>query len=98
MVGDQAVEHFSTSTAGRAEIAIRRGAWRVAAKGVFTPNQALLMRRGIHTAVLCLCALGIADGFAQDAPGRVSERSVKAAFLYKFAIVGEGPAATAGCA
>jgi len=43
------------------------------------------MRRRLHIAALCLCVLGGAKGLAQDTATRVSERSVKAAFLYKFA-------------
>jgi len=43
------------------------------------------MRRRLHIAALCLWALGAAEGLAQDPETRVSERSVKAAFLYKFA-------------
>ena len=40
------------------------------------------MRRRLYIAVLCLCVVGAQ---AQDSALRVSERSVKAAFLYKFA-------------
>ena len=56
------------------------------------------MRRGIHTAVLLLCAFSIADSVAQDAVTRVSERTVKAAFLYKFASYVEWPDGTASSA
>ncbi len=41
------------------------------------------MRRRLYIAALCLCGVA-AQGLAQDT-ARISERSVKAAFLYKFA-------------
>jgi hypothetical protein len=44
-----------------------------------------MMRGHLHVAALCLCVVAAAEGLAQDVAGRVSERSVKAAFLYKFA-------------
>ncbi len=53
------------------------------------------MRRQLHIAALCLCLLGAAKGLAQDVASRVSERSVKAAFLYKFASYVQWPDADA---
>ena len=52
------------------------------------------MRRRLHVAVLCLCVVA-AQGLAQDTGLRVSERSVKAAFLYKFASYVQWPDADA---
>jgi hypothetical protein len=51
------------------------------------------MRRWLYIAALCLCVVA-AQGLAQDAL-RVSERSVKAAFLYKFASYVQWPDADA---
>lgn len=44
-----------------------------------------MMRRHLHVPALCLCVVVAAASWAQDVAVRVSERSVKAAFLYKFA-------------
>jgi len=43
------------------------------------------MRRQLHIAALFLWLVAAAKGVAQDVASHVSERSVKAAFLYKFA-------------
>jgi len=44
-----------------------------------------MMRSHLYIAALSLCVVLVAESPAQDLAGRVSERSVKAAFLYKFA-------------
>lgn len=56
--------------------------------------QMRLMRRPLYIAALCLCVVA-ARGLTQDAGLRVSERSVKAAFLYKFASYVQWPDADA---
>ncbi len=54
-----------------------------------------MMRRHLYVAALCFCVVVAVESLAQDAGLRVSERSVKAAFLYKFASYVQWPDADA---